>query len=311
MTTRSDKIRDFALQQEGAPYIYGGTGRLCTPAYRKQQIKQYPDMEHQITTNCPVLSGKQINCSGCKYSGRKAFDCAQLTRRAAEAAGLTLPSGATSQFNKGDWEQEGHIQELPPNQVAFLYRQASDGSVPHTGTALGDGTAMDARSHSRGVIRQPISSYPWTHYKLLAGQNDPYTGNPIKPEPKPAPADNKPIPPTTSTPRTLRVTKGQPLLRGEDVRQLQMHLLKLGYAVGEKGADGVYGYDSQAAVMSYQAAHRLSNTGVADDRLQAEIKAAATKYLQQEEKFYTVTLTGMTQAQVDKIKASWPQAKVV
>ena len=79
---------------------------------RRQQAEQYPTMANAIRKNCPVLSGKQETCDGCKYQGKKAYDCAQVTRLSAKAAELTLPSGASSQWNKGDWAQKGAIDTL-------------------------------------------------------------------------------------------------------------------------------------------------------------------------------------------------------
>lgn len=96
-------IKAFALESVGCPYIYGGTGQKCTPDYRKARIEQYPSCENNIVKNCPVLSKSASSCAGCKYNGKKAYDCAQLTKYAAKAAGLTLPSGASSQWNNADW----------------------------------------------------------------------------------------------------------------------------------------------------------------------------------------------------------------
>ena len=41
-------------------------------------------------------------------------------------------------------------------------------------------------------------------------------------------------------------------MRGEDVRRVQQRLIALGYSVGPKGADGVYGWDTYRAVVAYQ-----------------------------------------------------------
>lgn len=52
--------------------------------------------------------------------------------------------------------------------------------------------------------------------------------------------------------RNLRVIKGLPLLRGEDVRQVQERLISLGYSTGPKGADGIYGWDTRGALLAWQ-----------------------------------------------------------
>lgn len=233
-------IGRFAKEQVGCPYVYGATGVPCTPAMRRRQIIQYPDFAGSITKYCPVLSGKQVSCAGCKYQGKKAFDCAQLTRKAAEAVGLSLPSGSTSQYRKGDWESGGDIKDLPPGQEAFLYRR-SGSDVPHTGVALGDGTAVDARGHASGVVHQPISQYPWTDYKILRGQGSKET---------------------ETVQRDLYVAPGQPLMRGDDVLALQKRLVALGFSVGDKGPDGIFGWDTDRAVRAWQEASGLIADGV-------------------------------------------------
>ena len=242
------KIIDFALAQVGAAYVYGATGKPCTPALRRAQMGQYPDFAPQITRYCPVLSGTQSTCAGCKYNGRLAFDCAQLTRRAAEAAGLSLPSGAKSQFFKGDWEAGGPIHELPLDHVAYLYRRSGN-EVPHTGVYTGDGYVVDARGHASGVVRSLLHSYKWTDYKILRKQGATNIKVP----------DNKEV---VTVDRILQVIKGEPLMRGKDVLDLQAALVHRGYNLGIKGPDGVYGWDTEAAVRAWQRAEGLPVTGI-------------------------------------------------
>ena len=91
-------IRAWALARVGNPYIYGAYERECTPAFRKNRAAAYPDYKANIYKYCPVLSGKQATCSGCKYVNLLAYDCAQFTRYGYDAAGLYLPSGANNQY---------------------------------------------------------------------------------------------------------------------------------------------------------------------------------------------------------------------
>lgn len=258
-------IKAYAQRHIGAPYVYGATGQRCTPDYRRARMAQYPSFAEAIQKNCPVLSGRQPTCSGCKHNGRLAFDCAQLTRRAAEAIGLSLPSGSKSQWTKGNWALKGPIADLPSNQEAFLFNVKPDGGVPHTGIALGDGTAVDARGHFYGVMHKPIGSYPWTHFAILRGQTG-FEGvpSPVEPAPPAPPADSAvPSNPATPTPpnpkRLLRAIRGSKLQRGPDVLAVQRRLLELGYSVGVKGADGIYGWDTQRAVLAFQMAAFLAS----------------------------------------------------
>lgn len=150
---KGDKVLEFALSKIGQGYIYGAKGQICTEAFRRRQADQYPEQ------------AKYILGIGAKWDGVPVWDCAQLTRYAAKADGVTFPSGATSQWNRAPWKLWGTIDAIPENKVAFVYREAK-GVMQHTGIAIGDGTCVHARGTSYGVVRQPMSDYAWTHFGI-------------------------------------------------------------------------------------------------------------------------------------------------
>lgn len=148
------EAKEKALSLVGQGYIYGAKGQKCSPAFRAKQAEQYPEQaEHILGT-------------GKRWDGVPVWDCAQLTRACAKAAGVTLPSGATSQWNKTDWDSKGPIEEIPPGETVFVYRRQNGSStvMQHTGLALGDGTCIHARGTAYGVVRQDMSQYAWTHW---------------------------------------------------------------------------------------------------------------------------------------------------
>ena len=139
-----------ALSLVGQGYIYGAKGQTCTPDFRAQQARQYPQQADNILN------------AGAKWDGVPVWDCAQLTRACAKAAGIDLVSGATSQWNKTAWAQKGEISTLPAKPV-FVFRM-KNGRMQHTGLALGDGTCVHARGTAYGVVRQPMADCAWTHW---------------------------------------------------------------------------------------------------------------------------------------------------
>lgn len=143
-----------ALSLVGQGYIYGAKGQICSLEFRQQQADQYPEQAENIL-------GK-----GAKWDGMPVWDCAQLTRAAAAAGGVTLVSGATSQWTKTDWEKTGEIESIPEGETLFLYRRQNGSAtkMQHTGLALGDGTCVHARGTAYGVVRQAVEEYPWTHW---------------------------------------------------------------------------------------------------------------------------------------------------
>lgn len=168
----ADIVRTAALAEVGSPYLYGGTGQPCTPAYRRARMEQYPEYAGKMVANCPVLSGKQSSCAGCKYQGKKAYDCAQWNRRMLEKVGVMLPSGATNQWKADVWTEKGTIATLPRDTMCCVYK--GDGSrMSHTGLYMGDGTVTDARGHDYGVLHQTLEAYgKWTHWAIPAGLED-------------------------------------------------------------------------------------------------------------------------------------------
>lgn len=157
-----NRIAEFAASKLGCGYVYGATGWICSKARREQQAKQYPEYAENILGVCA------------KWDGLQCYDCAQLTRYAAKAAGVTLPSGATSQWRSSVWESKGEIATMPDEPGILLYRQSGD-KMQHTGVYVGDGYVVEARGSSQGVIRSALASYKWTHWgkvKIEEGAGD-------------------------------------------------------------------------------------------------------------------------------------------
>ena len=249
-TPIQDSIRAYALAQVGGPYIMGATAVECTPKYRKARAAQYPEYADKMCANCKVLSGKQSGCEGCKWEGRIAHDCAQLTKFAAKSGGITLPSGATSQWTKVDWFRQGEIADMPMDVVCFVYhrKSGSTNTMSHTGVYLGDGTVADARGHDYaqgGVVHKDVASYPWTHYAIpveVAREADLDTSE------HPTYGEMR-LPTIRKGANGAAVTQAQKLLNTWD-ESLHLEL------------DGVFGSATEAAVIKFQLAHDLTADGV-------------------------------------------------
>lgn len=64
---------------------------------------------------------------------------------------------------------------------------------------------------------------------------------------------------------------------GEDVKELQTDLIRLGYDCGRWGADGDFGDGTELALKAFQRDHGLSDDGVCGDRTVAAIQRALSK----------------------------------
>lgn len=149
MTSNEEKVVTWLNDKIGDYYIWGSTGYVLTKSKLDELITQYPNY---------VSYSKNS-----KAIGHRVWDCASLVRYAMKQVGISMVSGATSQWKKTKWARKGTIDQLPKDQVACLYRWT--GSVmQHTGIYLGNGYVIDARGSSAGVIKSKLSSYPWTHF---------------------------------------------------------------------------------------------------------------------------------------------------
>ncbi|HHT06931.1 MAG TPA: hypothetical protein GX006_00315 [Clostridiales bacterium] len=277
------KMLEFLEAAVGAPYVYGGTGKLCTPDYRRARAAQYPAMAGNIRKFCPVLSGKTASCGRCKYKGRPAYDCAQLVKAAFKAAGVLMPSGATSQWKaKAAWAYQGRITGAAARHVCVLFRQEADGkTMAHAGISLGNGFVIDARGHAVGVIKSRLTAYPWTHMAVPRGFPVPDALVGKEPE-SPAPQQPLPAPDVHS----LRLAVGD---RGQMVRLLQTQLIRLGYPLPRYGADGIYGRETACAVVAFQKVTGLLDDGTAGPdtmkRLFPKLEPKAQDNLQSDEEY--------------------------
>lgn len=259
MPSKREAMTARAISLVGCGYIYGATGWICTPSRLAQQEKQYPSF------------AKQMKRYGKKWMGKPCYDCAQLTRDVARQAGISLPSGATSQWRAaGIWKEKDVIDTLPDEAGIFLFTMR-DGRMTHTGVSIGNGEEVDARGHAYGVVRRKISETSYTHWARLAIDYN----APIEAE-NPVPEPTKP---------TLRTGS-----RGEDVRILQENLRQLGFL--NDTADGIFGTNTNAAVRSFQKAQGLSVDGVVGAGTWAALGAAMPQEEEEPSVMTRLCLTG-------------------
>ena len=266
-TEKGMTIANYASGKLGCAYIYGGYGeRKCTPSFRKERAKAYPEYKAKMYQYCPVLSGKQSACTGCKYDGKSVYDCAQLTRYSCKAAGQELVSGANSQWTKTAWEQKGTIDSLPDAPGVILYHVNENGRMSHTGVYVGGGYAVEARGHAYGVVKTAVSSRSWTHWAALPGVLEGSELIDVAPAAKPKEdITQKPATPEKAQNKAESVVHDMKTLRinstGTQVKVLQWLLNDtVDFTCGK--ADGIFGTQTLTAVRRYQEANGLTVDGV-------------------------------------------------
>ena len=298
-----DYAAQIARKYVGTPYVFAATGQECTPSLRKNRAAAKPAYADAIYKYCPVLSGKKSSCGGCKYHGKRAFDCRGLTYTVCKEAGLSISSiGATTQYNSGSWIEKGPIANMPANTPCCVFHQDKNDKtkMSHTGFSLGDGDVVDCRGHATGTVKKPLSSYPWTHYAIPKGAYD-EIGTPT-PEPEPTPS-------TSGSGARATIRKGS---KGDDVKTLQEGLLKLGFSLPKYGADGDFGSETLAAVKAFQTANGLTVDGICGpatwNRLDALLNAAEDEPPVPDNVTFTVTIKGLDAATATYLIECYPGA---
>lgn len=94
--------------------------------------------------------------------------------------------------------------------------------------------------------------------------------------------------------------------KGDDVKELQAHLLALGYDLGEHGADGIYGKATQEAVAALQ-----KKCGVFSDGKAGAVTRYLASYLGTKARaYYKVTVSKLSKAEALELKMRYPSAVV-
>ena len=258
----------------GWPYVFGARGEACTPKNRdKRRNAAYPT----IVSKCQVLSGKRPSCAGCEWGeGARIYDCRGFTYWLLLIAGITLKgAGATTQWSdESNWARKGPIAEMPRDRVCCLFKKKGS-KMSHTGMYVLNGRII----HCSGTVKTgKITDSGWRHYGLPAGLYG-----------------DEPMPDTKPT-----LCRGD---RGEWVKTMQEALIEKGYDLGQWGADGAFGKQTEKAVKAFQKASGLTEDGICGRKTWVALEGE-----KQPETRYTVTISGMTAEQAELLTQQYKNA---
>ena len=135
-------------------------------------------------------------------------------------------------FWSDDADKPGKI-----HHVAYLWKPVKEGHPE------GDWYLIEAKGVMYGVVKSKLYSRKPNFWGIMSKYFD-YSGSPTPTPPKLGDRD---------------LQKGD---KGEDVKELQQDLLKLGYSLPKYGADGDFGGETKKAVQSFQLDHNLIADGI-------------------------------------------------
>ena len=100
---------------------------------------------------------------------------------------------------------------------------------------------------------------------------------------------------------------------GEDVRELQNALIKLGFSCGPDGADGEFGKSTEKALIEFQTMAGIEADGKFGPASLAALKEALDRLddaAPPPEPLYTITIRGVGQAEMEAMRERWPDCEV-
>ena len=236
MVIKASDIVSFVIsaKNEGWGYVYSGQGQLYTPELAEQWGR----------TNRAGRGYDYFVKRCARWFGHRVADCSGLI---VEAYRSRIPGygdmSANTIFSRA--VQTGGIDTIPETPGLCVWHRG------HIGVYIGNRKVIEAAGTETGVIlsalRAPGSLRRWTHWGMMADVD--YTDAATVPVEEP---------PACWLGRYLRLTS--PYMRGDDILQVQQALQIYGISPGT--IDGIYGPQTQKAVMQFQATRGLTADGV-------------------------------------------------
>lgn len=219
-------------------YWYGTYGNKCTMKKYESKKKQYPDHYGSSRTSGYMNDIEQ---------GRRCADCVGMIKSFFWTGGKydTDPKYGTNHCPDKSangmialCKKTGPIKDIPDIPGLVVWKSG------HIGVYVGGGYTIEMRGFYYDCVKRKVKDGPWKKWGKL-----PFLNYDDTPEPVPEPSK--------LGDRDLK--RG---CEGDDVKELQADLMKLGYALPKYGADGDYGAETEKAVKQFQLAYGLLDDGV-------------------------------------------------
>jgi len=217
-------------------YWYGTYGNQCTQKKYESKKKQYPDHYGSSRTKGYMKDIEQ---------GRRCADCVGMiksffwTGNHYDTDPKYGSNGCPDKSANGMIELckvTGPISTIPDIPGVVVWTNG------HIGVYIGGGYTIEMRGFDYDCVKRKVKDGPWKKWGKLPMLS----------------YDEAPVPePSKLGDRDLK--RG---CEGDDVRELQADLMKLGYALPKYGADGDYGAETEKAVKQFQLAYGLPDDGV-------------------------------------------------
>lgn len=244
---------EFLKKFKGNPYWYGTTVVKCTTDLYTRKKAQYPAhytssrtaqynrdiANNKVCADCIGLLKGYFWTNGGEGVFEGNFKNSYQSNGCPDRSANGFFSYAKSQGM--DWGTIDTIPEIPGIAVRY------DG---HVGYYIGNGRVIEERGFKYGCVETALAGRGWLNWYKIPGikYDESSASEPVEP--------TKPIVYKLGE-RTLR--KG---MQGDDVKELQEGLMKIGYSLPKYGADGDFGGETETAVKSLQTKAGLTADGI-------------------------------------------------
>lgn len=225
------------------PYWYGTCFYECTESLLQSKARQYP--AHYGSSRMPRYRKDIANdqmCGDCVNGAIKGAIWSELGTRKSVYGSHGCPDKSADgmfEYCKSIGMPWGTISTMP-DKIGLAVRFSG-----HVGVYVGNGEVVEWRGFDYGCVVTKLNSRKWLHWYELPwieydeGKVETVQGN--------------------------YGTLGSRLLKrgstGDDVAIMQELLESLGFDIGAKGADGIFGAKTEAAVIAYQKREGLEADG--------------------------------------------------
>jgi len=219
-------------------YWYGTYGNMCTEAKYKSKKKQYPEHYGSSRTAGYMKDIEQKRrCADCVGMIKSFF----WTGNRYDTDPKYGSNGCPDKSANGMIDMckvKGAISTIPDIPGVVVWTNG------HIGVYIGGGYTIEMRGFDYDCVKRKVKDGPWKKWGRLPMLNYDDTPEPV---PEPSKLGDRDL------------KRG---CEGDDVKELQSDLMKLGYALPKYGADGDYGSETEKAVKQFQLAYGLPDDGV-------------------------------------------------
>lgn len=234
------------------PYWYGTYYLPCDEALLQKKRRQYPNHygDSRMARYRQDIADGQI-CGDCVNGAIKGAVWSELGKRKPVYKSHDCPdTNADGMFKycKAQGMDWGTIDTMP-DKIGVAVRMGG-----HVGVYVGGGKVIEWRGFKYGCVKTDLKSRRWLHWYELPWVE--YI--------------NESKPSTASKLGARLLKKGR---KGEDVKELQVLLMELGYELPKWGADGDYGRETEKAVKDFQQDNGLEVDGDYGEKTHAALMA--------------------------------------